>query len=598
MRKIILAIICLFFANQANATISEWKDALTNEEAAQARILSSIYIDQNNNHKLILGLQIKIASGWKIYGNDSNGIGMPPSLNFKDSINYKSHEIFWPKAISQTEKFGDETLRYSIYHNEVILPVSIALVDENKPTTLKITINYGLCKDICVPASADFIVNVTNETDNKALELIQKFSDQKLLTISASDANKTAQPLNIKTALLSALFAAFIGGLILNIMPCVLPVLGIKLMSVIKHKDAKLANIRLAFLSTTIGIISCFALFAILALLIRLTGNIFDWGLQFQNPYFIIFLITILLGFIANMLGLFEITFDQFLSNIVNKKISEKEKSHHIFMPNFLSGILAVLLATPCSAPFLGSAISFSIAQSSAIILLIFIVMGLGFSLPYIILLASPRLISYLPKPGNWMLNIKKIMAILLIATVIWLIYVLSNNIGSNAGITCAIIAMIFFATFKLKFKFAKTFIFGILITLIFSLPNAFSYKKTFPTSDMIWEKFDEAKLHQLVSEGNVVVVDVTADWCITCKFNKTRVLRSDAVMQRLLQDKTIAMRADITKPNEDAMKFIHKKGRYAIPFNAIYGPNAKDGLLTKELLDKDEFLKLIDEAS
>ncbi len=598
--KQLLQIIFLVFllTNKAGATSSSWQEAAASENIAKVRILSSFYSDDNQQKNLIIGLHFNIAKGWHVYGNEAGGIGMPPSLDFNGSSNYIKNEISWPQAISKEEKIGAETIKYSVYEGEVILPVEISLQNIESPTQLKLKVNYGLCKDICIPAVSEFVVDVANEEDAQSLVLIQKFFSKKIITENVAE--KNAAEKSTSASLLSALLAAVLGGLILNIMPCVLPVLGIKLMSVINHHESKISHIRFAFFSTTLGIISCFVIFAIFAVIIKLTGNIFNWGLQFQNPYFLIFLIAVLLGFIANMIGLFEITFDQFITNFLHKKISEKEADRkNIFMPNFLSGVLAVLLATPCSAPFLGSAISFSITQSSSIIFLIFIAMGLGLALPYVALIISPKMVYLLPKPGNWMLRAKQLMTGLLVATVIWLVYVLSNNIGAAAGGIAALASALFFTCFKIKIKSLKIFAITILAITLIILPAAFQgIKKARHPADIIWIKFSEEELYKRVTAGQTVVVDVTADWCITCKFNKFRVLHDTEVIAKLKRDNMVAMRADITKPNEAALSFIHKKGRYAIPFNAVYGPNAPDGLLTNELLNKKELFELINQAS
>jgi suppressor for copper-sensitivity B len=237
---------------------------------------------------------------------------------------------------------------------------------------------------------------------------------------------------------------------------CVLPVLSIKLISVIKHSDAPIARIRFAFLATICGILSCFFAFALLAAIIKFTGNSLGWGLQFQNPYFLISLIVILVLFLGNLLGFFEINFNQFLSTILNKKITEGEDKKNIFIPNFLSGVLAVMLATPCSAPFLGSAISFALTQNFAVIFLIFLFIGFGFSLPYIILIASPKLFYLLPKPGNWMVQIKQVLAGLFAATVIWLVYVLSHIIGSFPAFLAGALAITLLAAIKIRSEFLK----------------------------------------------------------------------------------------------------------------------------------------------
>ncbi len=604
--KIILALFLASFLliGKVEAANSEWKNALESNSGAKVRVLSSFYTDDKQQKNLILGLQINIKGGWHVYGNDSGGIGMPPSVDFAGSSNYKQHQIFWPQAISKEEKIGAETIKYSVYEDEVILPIEIVLKNNDQPTQLKLKLQYGLCKDICIPASAEFVLDIENKEDADSLKMIQKFIDKKIIfenegdKIAEQSAEKNSQLATI--TLLPALLAAFLGGLILNIMPCVLPVLGIKLMSVIKCQESKTSRIRFAFFATTLGIISCFAVFAVFAIIIMLTGNIFNWGLQFQNPYFLIFLIMILLGFAANMIGMFDITFDQFASNFINKKITEKESDkRNIFMPNFLSGILAVLLATPCSAPFLGSAISFSITQSSPVIILVFLTMGLGLALPYIIMIISPKIVYLLPKPGNWMLRIKNLMTIFLIATIAWLIYVLANNIGNAAAAIAAIASVLFFTCFKIKIKSLQIISFALLAITMIILPQVFQgFKKARHPADALWIQFNEEGLHALVANGQTVVVDVTADWCITCKFNKLRVFHDTEVVDHLRDNNIVAMRADITKPDETVLTFIHKKGRYAIPFNAVYGPNAPDGLLTNELLNKKELFELIDKAS
>jgi suppressor for copper-sensitivity B len=310
-------------------------------------------------------------------------------------------------------------------------------------------------------------------------------------------------------------------------------------------------------------------------------------------------LITILAFFIAELLGIFEITFSHFLATILDKKISEKEMEKSIFIPNFLSGVLAVLLATPCSAPFLGSAISFALTQDFLTILLIFTFIGVGFSAPYIILIASPKLINLLPKPGKWMVKIKHLMAGFLFATAVWLSFVLSNTIGLLPALLVAIFSILIFCSLKIKTKMVKIIFIIILIVLSFTLPFDFHEREIKVKSEQnsYWQVFDESILQNLVSENKIIIVDVTADWCLTCKFNKILVLNDKEIVKKLKSGEIIGLRADITQPDSDAMKFLAKHNRYAIPFNAVYGPNAKNGLLASEFLNKRQLLELIEKA-
>lgn len=596
-KKSLILLFTAFFllSGNANAIISDWHE---NESGgAKTRLLASFYQDKNGQQKLIAGLQFKISSGWKIYGNESDGIGFPPSFDFTGSENYATHQITWPQSEPAQEVIGDQILKYSTYHGEVILPVEITTTNA-QATTLKLQTNYGLCKDICVPVFEEFSLTVPSEEDSEALALIQKFYPHKISTNDVKIDNKTSSK-SSSSFMISSIIIALIGGAILNIMPCVLPVLSIKLLSIINHSGAKIAKIRLAFFATICGIISCFLFFALAAIALKTTGNSLGWGLQFQNPYFLIFLIVILVILSGNLLGIFEVNFDQFFANFLNKKITQKEAGHNIFVPNFLSGILAVLLATPCSAPFLGSAISFALTQNAAIIFAMFLAIGLGFASPYFLLLITPKLVYLLPKPGKWMFMVKKLMAVLLIITAVWLTYALYHNIGFIQALIVFLLATLLLFSLEIKLQFVKFFTIISLLIAIFYLPVHLQNqaKDVKEVTDNLWMEFDEEGLNYLVSQGNIVVVDVTADWCLTCKLNKARVLNSAEVIKKLKATNVFAMRADITKPDAKVIEFLRKHNRYAIPFNAVYGPKAKDGLLTSEFLNKKDFLELIEKA-
>ncbi len=601
MKKVFILLFATLFlqVNSANSATSSWQE--NQSKGAKTKLIASFYQNSNGEKKLIAGVHFKIAKGWKIYGHGSESIGLPPSLDFSGSKNVVNTKISWPQPIAEEEKIGKETIQFFSYKDEVILPIEIDLADTEQETELSTKLSYGLCKDVCIPASETFLLQISNQIDEEVLHEIQKFYPQKISVNYQKKPPENSENFakkNYLLTLISAVLLALFGGLILNIMPCVLPVLSIKLISVIKHSNSTISRIRFAFIATITGILFCFVIFGFLASLIKFTGNSFGWGLQFQNPYFLIFLILILVGFIANLLGIFEVNFSQFLATILNKKISQGEERHNIFVPNFFSGVLAVLLATPCSAPFLGAAISFALAQSFSVIFLIFLSIGVGFALPYFALLIAPKLVYLLPKPGNWMFKAKQLMAGLLAATVIWLIYILSHNIGSLLAFLIGALAIALLACIKIKSDLLRYLAIAATIISAFSLPvDSKETPRTKPVYDMIWQKFDESEIYRQVQQGKVVVVDITADWCLTCKFNKVRVLQDAEVVAKLKGDNIVNMRGDITKPDEEIVKFLHKNNRFAIPFNAVYGPNAKKGLLASELLNKKELLELIEEA-
>lgn len=597
MKKLFSAFFAaLFFSSSlAFAAIGDWK---TNETSqTKTRVLGSFYADKTGEKKLIIGVEFKLTDGWKIYGQGSEGIGVPPSFNFAGSENYLKHEITWPKAEEHEEKIGDQTFKYFAYHDSVILPIAVDVNDKDADSKISLKLNYGVCKDICVPVEEELSLKIDREQDQKSLELIQKFYPHEIF----SEAQGTETPEQSSDAsIFYWIIIGIIGGAILNIMPCVLPILSIKLLSIVNHIDADIRRIRFAFFATCCGIILCFLVFAVCAILIKLAGNSFGWGLQFQNPYFLIFLIIVLIFFVANLLGIFELTFNQLLVNLLNKKIDSSNNKKNIFIPNFLSGILAVLLATPCSAPILGSAISFALTRELFEIIIIFLAIGLGFALPYLVLIIVPKTVYLLPKPGKWMLHVKRLMALFLALTVLWLGLVLSGNIGVIPAITVVISCLLLLICLEMKTKFFKFLAINALIAISFSMPY-YATQKNFAQNNQsqvgTWIEFDEMLLYKLVRSGGVVVVDVTADWCITCKINKITVLNNKEIIDKLYNNNVITMRADITKPNAEVMQFLAKHNRFAIPFNAVYGPNAKNGLLTSELLTKKELFELIDKA-
>jgi suppressor for copper-sensitivity B len=584
--------------------------SLQNHELSGAKtaLIASFY-EQNGVQKLVAGVEFQLQEGWKIYGNDDSGMGMPPEFNFSASQNYKSHNIFYPQALDGVEKIGTEEIKYKYYKNSTVFPIFIEILDKNQPTKLNLKLSFALCKDVCVPVNQEFSLIINQEIDKNSIAKIEKFYGQNLveknlnssenfseIDMSFGDAIKVKKNPN-KIYLMILL--AMLGGLILNIMPCVLPVISIKLISVLKHSGAPISKIRFSFFATIIGILSCFIVLAFFSYIIQSAGSSLGWGFQFQNPFFLTFLIIILTLFIAELLGIFEISFSQILATFLDKKISEKEMQKNIFIPNFLSGILAVLLATPCSAPFLGSAISFALTQDFLTILLIFIFIGIGFSTPYIILIASPQLINLLPKPGKWMLKIKHLMAGFLLATAVWITFVLSNTIGIFPSLLVSIFSILIFFSLKIKTKIIKIIFVIILIILSFTLPFDFHERqaKLKNERNSYWQVFDESILQNLISENKIIIVDVTADWCLTCKFNKILVLNDDEIVNKLKSGAVIGLRADITQPDSDVMKFLAKHDRYAIPFNAVYGPKAKNGILASEFLNKKQLLDLIEKA-
>lgn len=587
VRKIILTVLLLISFNIKAASTDFYPNK---SKSAKISILSSI--DQDNN--LILGAHFKINPDWYIYSPTEDGFSQEPKFNFTGSsnINIENYKILWPKSIKKSEYFGDEEYWYNIYENEVIIPIRLKILDPNENIKINLEINYGICNQICVAEKSKFSFDVArDEKDSESLSLILKFTDQIIDNFNYGN-------------FLKILLFAFIGGLILNIMPCVLPVLSVKLMSIVKYRNLKTSRVKKIYFATILGIIFTFMVLALFTIILREIGSAFGWGLQFQNPYFLIVIALILTIFISNLSGNFDINFNNGIISRLDKKITKKERKKGIFIANFLSGILAVLLATPCSAPFLGTSISFALTQNNIVILSIFFFISIGFAFPYFALILFPQSIKLLPKSGSWTTNVKYVMSGLLIATLIWIIYIISNNIGFSSSMLVALILVGILAFLKLtkhKLNYKKRFIFLILMSLFILIFPVKLHDKI--TSDEkkyqnLWIEFDERLLENYIGKEKVILVDITADWCITCKVNKFTVLNKKQITDKIKSGELIAMRGDMTKPNQILLDFISKYNRYGIPFNIIYGPNAKNGILTSELLTMSSILKTLKQAS
>ncbi len=408
-----------------------------------------------------------------------------------------------------------------------------------------------------------------------------------------------APPVSVGT-FLSILVLAVLGGLILNLMPCVLPVLSLKMLSVIGHGGEDPRVVRKGFLASAAGILVSFLILGSAAVILKATGQATGWGIQFQQPVFLTVMAVVVALFAANLWGMFEIRLPSFLSDRAATAGQGQGMPGH-----FATGAFAALLATPCSAPFLGTAVGFALARGAFEIYAIFTALGLGLALPYLLVAAFPALANRFPKPGQWMVTLRRILAFALVATAIWLLTVLDTQIGrlaalATAGLLVAMVAVIAFhhraSEQQRKFVMAGAVIVGLLAILLppqLGQTNA----KSVTASAGYWQKFDPAAISRHVAAGKTVFVDVTADWCVTCKVNKALVLDTEVISKQLLQKNVVAMRADWTRPDPQITAFLQRFMRYGIPFNVVFGPQAPQGIVLPELLRRDAVIAALNGA-
>ncbi|OIR00826.1 thiol:disulfide interchange protein DsbD precursor [mine drainage metagenome] len=401
-------------------------------------------------------------------------------------------------------------------------------------------------------------------------------------------------------ALLAMLGVALLGGLLLNLMPCVLPVLSIKVLGVISHGGAERRAIRASFLASAAGIVASFLLLALAAAALKLAGRAVGWGVQFQQPLFLIALVAVVTLFAANLLSLFEIPLPAWAA-----RLGERHGHGGGPVGHFVTGMFATLLATPCSAPFLGTAVGFALGRGVADILAIFLALGLGMALPYLLVAAWPRLAQSLPRPGRWMLILRRLLGVALLLTGLWMLSVLEVETGARAALAVGLLMLallaLLAATRRLaaprRLPLAALPVLAALAVPATGLTTAAPARDAAAAARHLWHPFDRAAIARQVAAGRLVFVDVTAEWCITCQVNKATVVYRGRVAQRLDQGDIMAMQADWTRPDAGIAAYLAGFGRYAIPFDAVYGPGAPAGIALPELLSEDAVMDAIARA-
>lgn len=387
------------------------------------------------------------------------------------------------------------------------------------------------------------------------------------------------------TTLAGTLVFAFIGGLILNLMPCVFPVLGIKILGFVNQAGSDRRKVIGHGLVFTLGVlVSFWALASVLGVL-RASGEGLGWGFQLQSPAFVFSLAVLLLVFALNLSGLFE-----FGLSATGVGSSLQMKSG--LAGSFFTGILATIVATPCSAPFLapalGAALTLPVAQS----FIVFTAIALGLSLPYLLLSIFPQAVKMLPRPGAWMETFKQFMAFPLYATVGYLVWVLAGQVNEGRmlmvlfGLVLVAMGVWFYGRWCAPGATKGRRSFGLIAGLaVLGLGAWVGWPQAPAPNDVTWEKWSPARVDELRAEKRIVYVDFTARWCATCQANKKLVFGSDEV-KRVFRDRNIAtLKADWTNQDPQITAELAKYQRSAVPFNVIWLPGQAEPVILPELL-------------
>lgn len=442
---------------------------------------------------------------------------------------------------------------------------------------------------------ASLIVNLPGETAEslrtRAVTATVVSGDAAVLAVSpaplantgaTNDSSAPRPPLVAPAGMLALIGIALAGGFILNLMPCVFPVLSLKLLSFVHGSTSDRSQVRRGFAASAAGIVVPFLLLAGALAGMKLAGASVGWGIQFQQPLFLGGMAIVLSLFAASQFGLFHLAVSSgFLTRVTGIAGGTSTASH------FWSGFVATLLATPCSAPLVGTAVGFALSQGTAEIFAIFAALGIGMASPYLIVAAFPALTRVIPRPGSWLAYVKGVFGVALLATAGWLLLVLGEVSGRLPAISLGAALALGFIVLGLSKgvvarKMAVTTAAMAIIAAV--LAAIVPQSQTQDRTEIPWRTFSSNELRTLVGAGRTVFVDVTADWCITCKINKALVIDRQEVAGRLAAD-VVPMRADWTRPDDEIAGFMREHGRFGIPFNIVYGPAARDGVALPEIL-------------
>lgn len=503
-------------------------------------------------------LHIKIKDGHKFYGPTRDTIQLPPELTWKDSKNISQVSPHWPA----TEEVINEGQKSHVYHKEVLLPLDIHVVSRAS-AHLKLELKGMACEKLCIPFTEKISLNLT-------------------------------PPASTPFYWMNMLFFAFLGGLLLNIMPCVLPVLGLKLRGLTAQSPVGLLGTM-----TTAGILFGFWILAGIIIVFKVFfGRTIGWGMQLQSPLFSSLFALLMIGASYSLFGIFHLRPPQWIYVMSGKNRSSKAVQF------FFSGFLAVLLATPCSAPFLGPALGFALTGSPLEIWLFYTCIGLGFAFPYLLILVLP-VTNFLPKPGPWMLWFEKAMGTLFLLSAGWFIgwpfaSFLSHDLQKFAlglwVLLCLPPLLIFLKLVRPSSSKGKIvcLVIPFLSSLgLLALPFLKQEKAVISMQDgqIQWVTYEQKAYDQFLNEGKIIYIDVTALGCALCMINK-KVYVTPEMQKLFVQPDVVCMRADYSHGDPKILQMMQRYRRAAIPFNLLISRHHSQGIVLEEVLTVKDLMR------
>ena len=600
-----------------------------------------------------VGLKLDMDPGWHTYWKNPGDSGGPFSIMWSHQMDIIIEDVSWPAP----EIIPYDPLITYGYKDFVIFPFKVFKQTDSELGLLSAELEFLICSDICIPESAELSIDLSqlnrsselldavNELPNKVLPIgvqasleniviefgydkkptkayffsetkdVVKYLPSHSLTevsqgtyaieITREDKNfsylkgilviddqaylvesSTQTPKHDSLNLWQALLFAFLGGIILNLMPCVFPVISLKVMSFLKLADSNPRQIRIHALTFSGGVLFTFIAIALLLLGLKVTGELVGWGFQLQSPEIVGFL-----AIVMTMIGFILIT--DININVGNLFLTQSVTQSSGLSNSFWTGALAVIVASPCTAPFMGAALGYAIIQPSVVSMVVFISLALGFALPYLILGWNPQLIAMLPKPGEWMEILKKFFAFPMFATSIWLLWVFEQQTAGNDLII--LLAMCLLASFGVwiftqKSKIASV-IGGLFVISAFLLIGNIE-KSAAPSGEALSEWSSQTEIN-LQSQNQAYLINFTAAWCITCQTNEKLVLGTEEVQEFLKNQNIQYIKADWTNRNSEIAAALERYERSGVPLYVYWEPGMTQPKILPAILRKKDILNL-----
>lgn len=585
--------------------------------------------------KFKLGVELKQEPGWHTYYKESGEAGMPTRIEWHLPEGFKAGDLLW----EMPHKLVDSGITTYGYNDRTLIAAEIDVPASAKPgdkLTFKAHVKWLSCKDACVPGAGDLELSLPVVADPAAAtpDNVDKFqkanfsgpisaikadggvpdgspkkSDGSEILKASFQLTGNEQP---QEGLMTYLGFAFIGGFILNFMPCVLPVISIKVFSLVQQAGEDPKRVFQHGLTFAGGIIASFLFLGGLVIAIQNAGQKIGWGFQFQYPVFVVGMASIVTVFALSMFGVF------YINLTAGQQSIDKLASSEGLTGTFFKGVLATVLSTPCTAPFLGAALGFAFAQPWWQILTIFLAIALGMSSPYMVLAVRPNWMRFLPKPGAWMEKFKESLGFLLLATTVWLVSVLAGLVDPDAVISAlgfmlclSLSSWIMGGFIDLTSTLQRKLVVWAL-ALIVVAAGYWGFLKPFPellgtkatkgqkrlSEGIDWQNFSLAELDKNVKANKTVFIDFTAQWCLTCKANEATIINTPEVIERFKALNVVPLKADWTAQDADISDLLRKFGRSGVPVYVIFpAGHPNEPVVLPEVISKQIVIDALNKA-